>query len=98
MHIASCPLCGRQKPAFDGKTVTCQCCGNVTQVIAASDLLKKAETLWPGIEVTPRSGRVARVMKKHDEYLKKRGWYDLITATFDENWIDDDLDGSDTEI
>ena len=32
------------------------------------------------------------------EYLKKRGWYDLITATFDENWIDDDLDGSDTEI
>jgi hypothetical protein len=48
--------------------------------------------------VTPRSGRVARVMKKHDEYLKKRGWYDLITATFDENWIDDDLDGSDTEI
>ena len=59
---------------------------------------EKSGTLWPGIEVTPRSGRVARVIKKHDEYLKKRGWYDLITATFDENWIDDDLDGSDTEI
>ena|SRR5215472_11485251 len=92
MHLASCPHCGRQEPAFDGKTVTCQRCGNVTQLLTCQDFLTKAEALWPNAEVTLRSGRVARVVKEHDEYLKKRGWYDLITATLDENWV---ADGSD---
>ena len=89
MRMASCPHCGRQEPAFDGKTVTCPRCRNVTQILAAADFLTKAEALWPGVEVTLRSGRVDRVIKEHDEYLKKRGWYDTITATLDENWVDD---------
>jgi len=52
--------------------------------------------LWPGIEVTLRSKRVAEVIEQHDEYLRRRGWYDVITATLDENWIDDAVDGSST--
>ena len=89
MHLANCRHCGKREPAFDGKTVTCQRSGNVTQLLAASDFLKKANVLWPGAEVTLRSARVARVIEEHDEYLKKRGWYDIITATLDENWKDD---------
>ena len=83
---------GRREPAFDGKTVTCPRCRNVTQLLAASDFLAKAESLWPGIEVTLRSARAARAIKQHDEYLKKRGWYEIITATLDENWMGDDDD------
>jgi hypothetical protein len=94
MRIASCPHCGKQEPAFDGKTVKCPWCRNVTPLPAASAFLEKASALWPNVEVTLRSGRVARVIKEHDEYLKKRGWYDIITATLDENWVDD----GDTEI
>jgi hypothetical protein len=92
--MASCPHCGKQEPAFDGKTATCQRCGNVTQLLMCQDFLQKIEALWPGAEVTLRSARLARVIKEHDEYLKKRGWYDLITATLDKNWVDD----GDTEI
>jgi len=51
------------------KTVTCRRCGNVTQLLKASDFLTKAGALWPRVEVTLRSGRVARVIKEHDEYL-----------------------------
>jgi hypothetical protein len=76
-------------PAFDGKTVTCPRCRNVTQVLAASDFLGKTNALWPGAEVTLRSKRLAEVIRKHDEYLKRRGDYDIITATLDENWVDD---------
>ena len=94
MRIASCPHCGKQEPAFDGRTVKCPRCGNTTQLLAASDFLKRASALWPNVEVTLRRGRVARVIKEHDEYLKKRGDYDIITATLDENWVDD----GDTEI
>jgi hypothetical protein len=98
--MASCPHCGKQEPAFDGQTVTCQRCGNITQIVAASDFLKKAETLWPNAcEATLRSGRVAKLIEKYDEYLKKRGDYDIIAATLDENWIDDEpLDDGDTEV
>jgi hypothetical protein len=39
----------------------------VTQILAAADFLAKAEALWPGAEATLRSGRVARVIKEHDE-------------------------------
>jgi hypothetical protein len=60
----------------------------VTQLITAFDFLQRADALWPDSEVTLRGGRVARVIERHDEYLKKRGWYDIITATFDENWTD----------
>jgi hypothetical protein len=41
------------------------------------------------------------LIEQHDEWLKDRGWYDIITATLDENWIDDGfLDDSepDTEV
>jgi hypothetical protein len=48
--------------------------------------------LWPGIEVTLRSKRVAELIEQHDRYLRKREWYDVITATLDENWIDDAVD------
>jgi hypothetical protein len=89
MRIVSCPHCGRPEPAFDGKTGTCPRCRNVTQILAAADFLAKAEALWPGAEATLRSGRVASVIKEHDEYLKKRGDYEFITATLDENWVDD---------
>jgi hypothetical protein len=67
--------------------VKCPRCGNTTQLFAASAFLEKANALWPNAEVTLRSGRVARVIKEHDEYLKKRGDYDIITATLDENWV-----------
>ena len=87
MHMASCPHCGKQEPGFDGETVTCQGCGNVTQLLTCQDFLQKAEALWPDAEVTLRSARVARVIKEHDEYLKKRGDYDIITATLDQNWV-----------
>jgi hypothetical protein len=56
--------------------------------LAASDFLNKANALWPNVEVTLRSGRVARVIKEHDEYLKKRGDYAIITAKLNENWQD----------
>ena len=49
--------------------------------------------MWPGIEVTLRSKRVAELIEQHDRYLRKRGWYDVITATLDENWMDDAVDG-----
>ena len=41
--------------------------------------------------------RVARVIKEHDAYLKKRDWYDIITATLDENWVADGNDEFDSE-
>jgi hypothetical protein len=63
----------------------------VTRLLAAADFLNKAEALWPGVEVTLRaSARVTKVIAQHDEYLKKRGDYDIITATLDENWVGDD--------
>ena len=64
-----------------------------TQLTTSSAFLERADGLWPGIEVTLRSKRVAELIEQHDEYLKKRGWYDAITATLDENWIDDAVDG-----
>jgi len=60
---------------------------------AASDpqakFLDRAEELWPG------STRIARLIARHDEWLKKkrtdgRSWYDIITETMDENWHDGD--------
>ena len=50
-----------------------------------------------GSSVTLRSGRVAKVTEKHDEYLKKRVWYDIITTTLDENWVADGNDEFDSE-
>ena len=45
--------------------------------------------------MTLRSKRVADLIDQHNEWLKKRRWYDIITATLDENWIDesDAVDG-----
>ena len=97
MRIASCPHCGRREPVFDGKTVTCPRCRNVTQLTTASDFMRKANALWPGVEVTLRSKRVASLIGQHDEYLKKRDWYDIITATLDENWVADENDEFDSE-
>jgi uncharacterized Zn finger protein (UPF0148 family) len=95
MRMASCPRCGKPQPAFDGRTVECQGCQQTTQLTTTSVLLEKANALWPDVEVTLRSKRVADLIDQHNEWLKKRGWYDIITATLDENWIDesDAVDG-----
>ena len=37
------------------------------------------------MEVTPRSKRVLSLIEQHDEWLKDRGWYDIITSTLDDN-------------
>ena len=41
------------------------------------------------------STRIARLIARHDEWLKKKRtdgkpWYDIITEMLDENWRDDD--------
>jgi hypothetical protein len=64
----------------------------VTQVLKASDFLAKCEALWPGAEVTLRSGRVARVINEYDAYLKKRG----VTATPGEN-REEDIKGAEVD-
>ena len=101
MRVAGCPRCGKPRPAFDGKTVSCQRCRQATQLSTASAFLERANALWPDAEVTLRSKRLLSLIEQHDEWLKDRGWYDIITATLDENWIDDAvdeyLDASDTD-
>jgi hypothetical protein len=90
MRIASCPRCGKPRPAFDGKTVSCQRCRQVTQLSTATAFLEKANALWPDMEVTLRSKRVLSLIERHDEWLKDRRWYDIITAMLDENWTSED--------
>jgi hypothetical protein len=89
VRVASCPRCGKPRPAFDGKTVSCQRCRQTTQLSTGTPFLEKADPLWPEAEVTLRSKRVADLILQHDEWLKDRGDYDIITATLDENWIDE---------
>ena len=60
--------------------------------VGGSGFLTKADAMWPGAQVTLRSERATKLIEKHDEYLKKRGDYDIITATLDENWMDDAVD------
>ena len=90
MRLASCPRCGKPRPAFDGKTVSCQRCRQVTQLSTATAFLEKANALWPGAEVTLRSKRVLSLIEQHDEWLKDCGWYNTITATLDQNWTGED--------
>jgi len=95
MRIASCPHCGQRELEARSATITCARCRNITQLLAASDFLAKANALWPGTcEVILRGKRAAEAIKGHDAYLKRRGWYDLITATLDENWA---ADGNDAD-
>ena len=54
-----------------------------------TQFLDAVEAQWPG------STRIARLIARHDEWLKKRRtdgkcWYDIITGTLNENWRDDD--------
>jgi hypothetical protein len=42
------------------------------------------------MEVTLRSKRVLSLIEQHDEWLKDRGWYDIITVALEENWNDED--------
>jgi hypothetical protein len=79
--IWKCAWCGIRK-------------GKLTETeIKTLESYEKANALWPGIDVTLRSKRVAELIKQHDQYLRKCGWYDVITATLDENWMDDAVDG-----
>jgi hypothetical protein len=90
MRIASCPRCGKPRPVFDGRTVSCQRCRQTIQLATASAFLEKANALWPDAEVTLRSKRVLNLIEQHDEWLKDRGWYDIITAMLDQNWTGED--------
>jgi len=49
-----------------------------------TQFLGAVEAQWPG------STKIARLIARHDEWLKRRSWYDIITETLDENWRDDD--------
>jgi hypothetical protein len=87
MRFASCPRCGEPRPAFDGHVVKCQRCRQTTPVARAAGFLRKVEELWPGeTEVFFRPRRIKKLIEDHDEYLKKRGDYDITTATLDENF------------
>ena len=90
MRLASCPRCGKPGPAFDGKTVSCQQCRQAIQLSTATPFLEKANALWPDMEVTLRSKRVLSLIEQHDEWLKDRGWYDIITVALEENWNGED--------
>jgi hypothetical protein len=90
MRLASCPRCGKPRPAFDGKTVSCQRCWQVTQLSTTTPFLEKANALWPDMEVTLRSKRVLSLIEQHDEWLKGSGWFDIITRTLDENRTSED--------
>jgi hypothetical protein len=94
MRMASCPRCGKPRPAFDGKTVSCQRCRQPTQLsTATTTFLEGTNALWPGIEVTLRSKKVTNLIAQHDAYLKRRGWCDIIAATLDENYKGVECDG-----
>ena len=96
MRIASCPHCGKPRPAFDGRTVSCQRCRTPTQIAIASAFLARVDALWPNAEAVLRSKRVANLIEQHDEYLKERGDYEIITSTLSENWTKEhDVDGLD---
>jgi hypothetical protein len=92
MRVASCPRCGKPRPAFDVRsaTVSCQRCRQTTQLTKSSEFLKKVDELSLEAEITMRSKRVADLIQQHDEYLKERGDYDIITATLDGNWNGED--------
>jgi hypothetical protein len=54
-----------------------------------TQFLNAVEARWPG------STRIARLIARHDEWLKKKytngvSWYDIITSTMDENHQLDD--------
>jgi hypothetical protein len=66
---------------------------SLSATMAESDLptkfLDAVEAQWPG------ATRIARLIARHDEWLKKkrtdgRCWYDIITDSLDENWQDRD--------
>jgi hypothetical protein len=65
----------------------------------ASAFLEKANALWPEAEVTLRARkRVLSLVEQHDEYLRARGDYDIITATLDKNWTaEEHVDDPDAE-
>jgi hypothetical protein len=60
------------------------------QLSTATPFLEKANALWPDMEVTLRSKRVLSLIEQHDEWLKDRGWYDIITVALEENWNGED--------
>src|ERR1700733_11241456 len=89
MRIASCPRCGKPRPAFDGKTVSCQRCRQATQLSTASAFLERANALWRDAEVTLRSKRVLTLIEQHDEWLKDRKEILGITPSERRRWTKD---------
>jgi hypothetical protein len=90
MRMASCPRCGKPRPSFDRHTVSCDRCKQITQLTTSSAFLERANALWPEAEVTLRSKRVLSLIEQRDEWLKDRGWYDIITRTLGDNWRGED--------
>jgi len=96
MRIASCPRCGKQNPVFDGKMIKCQRCRQKIELsIVATNFLEKTKALWgAGVEVTLRnSKKITNLIEQHDEYLKSRGDYGIISSTLlGEDWQGDRAD------
>ena len=93
MHLCALPVAraaGSHVRPSTASTVSCQRCRQTTPLSTATAFLEKANALWPEAEVTLRSKRVLSLIEHHDDWLKDRGWYDIITATLDENWKGED--------
>jgi hypothetical protein len=91
-----CPRCGKQNPVFDGKMAKCQRCRQKIELsIVTTNFLEKTKALWGArAEVTLRnSKKITNLIEQHDEYLKSRGDYDIISSTLlGEDWQDDRAD------
>jgi hypothetical protein len=96
MRIVNCPSCKRVNcTSFDGRIVACRACRQRAELSPATvTFLQRAKELWPGTEVVLRQAqRMQEKIKERDEYLKRRGDFDIITAAI-EGAIDDDADAT----
>jgi len=90
---AHCQLPFLQETELDGRVLWCRACRSAVELSTTAKLfLDKVRELWPGVQVILRAGEQIRSrIEQHDAYLKRRGDYDIITSTLDENWTDDCL-------
>jgi hypothetical protein len=74
--------------SFDGRIVACRACKQTAELSPATvTFLQRAKELWPGADVVLRqTGRMRNLLERHDAHLRRRGDYDIITATLDENY------------
>jgi hypothetical protein len=89
LRIVNCPSCKRVNcTSFDGRIVACRACRQTAELSPATvTFLQRAKELWPGADVVLRqTGRMRNLLERHDAHLRRRGDYDIITATLDENY------------